>query len=73
MAAEESMFRFSERGAMTGEESWALLPRHIGQWRVANYGVFVIAGEAAGLYLRTHRGKTDASACSVPVFVEPSA
>jgi hypothetical protein len=37
---------------------------------VANYGVFVIAGEAAGLYLRTHRGKTDeprsACRCSPP-------
>jgi len=45
MAAEESMFRFSERGAMTGEESWALLLRHIGQWRVANYGVFTVREE----------------------------
>lgn len=35
---------------------------------VANYGVFVVAGEAAGLYLRTHRGKTDETACSVPVL-----
>jgi glutathionylspermidine synthase len=40
---------------------------------VANYGVFVIAGEAAGLYLRTHHGKTDESARSVPVLAAPSA
>ena len=40
---------------------------------VANYGVFVIAGEAAGLYLRTHRGKTDETARSVPVLAAPSA
>lgn len=39
---------------------------------VANYGVFIVAGEAAGLYLRTHRGKTDEHALSVPVFVDPS-
>ena len=35
-----------------------------------NYGVFVIAGEAAGLYARVQRGATDGSALSVPVLVQ---
>ncbi|MFO0615773.1 MAG: glutathionylspermidine synthase family protein [Polyangiaceae bacterium] len=36
-----------------------------------NWGVFVVAGEAAGLYLRTQRGGTDERALSVPVLVAP--
>lgn len=35
-----------------------------------NHGVFVVAGEAAGLYLRAHRGATDVTALSVPCLVE---
>jgi glutathionylspermidine synthase len=34
-----------------------------------NHGVFLVAGEAAGLYLRAHPGATDASAVSVPALV----
>lgn len=76
-------------GREVSDEIWAASLQHArrGRWvaqryfraqtradgTVANYGVFVIAGEAAGLYLRTHRGKTDASALSVPVFVSPAA
>lgn len=36
-----------------------------------NWGVFVVAGEAAGVYLRTQRGGTDDRAISVPVLVTP--
>lgn len=36
-----------------------------------NWGVFVVGGEAAGLYLRTQRGGTDDRALSVPVLVTP--
>jgi glutathionylspermidine synthase len=36
---------------------------------VANYGVFLIAGEPAGLYVREQVGPTDASAVSVPVLL----
>lgn len=36
-----------------------------------NYGVFVVAGEAAGLYVRAQPGATDDHALSVPVLVEP--
>jgi glutathionylspermidine synthase len=37
-----------------------------------NYGVFLVAGEAAGLYLRAHPGATDAGAVSVGCLVEHS-
>jgi len=37
-----------------------------------NHGVFVIAGEAAGVYLRASVGATDAGALSVPALVRPS-
>lgn len=38
-----------------------------------NYGVFVIAGEACGLYARQQDGATDDAAVSVPVLVRPRA
>ena len=36
-----------------------------------NYGVFVVAGEAAGLYVRAQPGATDVHALSVAVLVGP--
>ena len=39
--------------------------------RIANHGVFVAAGRAAGLYTRLSQGATDASAISVAPVVEP--
>ena len=39
--------------------------------RIANHGVFVAAGCAAGLYTRLSQGATDASAISVAPVVEP--
>lgn len=39
--------------------------------RITNYGVFVIAGEPAGLYARMQAGATDAYAESVPVLIDP--
>jgi glutathionylspermidine synthase len=38
-----------------------------------NYGVFLIAGEACGLYVRRQAGATDDHAVSVPVLVRPPA
>jgi hypothetical protein len=35
-----------------------------------NHGVFLVAGEAAGLYARTQVGATDERAISVPVLIE---
>ncbi len=37
-----------------------------------NYGVFVVAGEACGLYARVQHGPTDAYAESAPVLVAPA-
>jgi glutathionylspermidine synthase len=36
-----------------------------------NYGVFVVAGEACGIYVRRQSGATDDHAVSVPVLVRP--
>jgi glutathionylspermidine synthase len=38
---------------------------------VLNHGVFLVAGEAAGLYARLSPGGTDRHALSAPVFIEP--
>jgi hypothetical protein len=38
--------------------------------RIANHGVFIAAGCAAGLYTRLSQGPTDASAISVATVVE---
>jgi glutathionylspermidine synthase len=36
---------------------------------ITNYGVFLVAGEASGLYVRRQSGATDEAAISVPVLV----
>lgn len=51
MAADPSMFRYSERGGMTPEEAWTLLLRHIGHWLVAGYGVFSVREKASGRFV----------------------
>jgi hypothetical protein len=40
--------------------------------RVPNYGVFLVAGRAAGLYLRLAEGSHDATALSAPILVSGS-
>jgi hypothetical protein len=37
---------------------------------VVNYGVFLVAGEACGVYTRVQAGPTDDRALSAPAFVE---
>ncbi len=37
---------------------------------ITNYGVYVVAGRAAGVYARVQKGATDASALSVPLLVK---
>ena len=37
---------------------------------VVNYGVFLVAGEACGVYTRVQAGPTDDRALSAPVFIE---
>lgn len=66
-AAWAAALRHAKRGRWIAQRYFQAVTRASGE--VANYGVFVIAGEAAGLYLRTHLGKTDDTARSVPVLV----
>ena len=47
-------------------------PERAESGEAVNHGVFVIAGEAAGVYLRASVGPTDAGALSVPALVRPA-
>lgn len=51
MAADPSMFRYSERGGMTQEEAWTLLLRHIGHWLIAGFGVFSVREKESGRFV----------------------
>jgi glutathionylspermidine synthase len=42
------------------------------QGRATNWGVFVVAGEPAGLYARVQAGPTDSYALSTPVLLDPA-
>jgi glutathionylspermidine synthase len=72
-------------GAEVDERVWAqsLAAARAGRWvaqryfaatvdaagEATNYGVYLVAGEAAGVYARVQRGATDERALSVPVLV----
>ena len=47
-------------------------PRPGGAGLPLNYGVFLVGGQAAGLYVRRSSGATDDQAVSVPVLVRPA-
>jgi glutathionylspermidine synthase len=47
-------------------------PRPGGAGQPVNYGVFLVGGEASGLYVRRQAGATDDHAVSVPVLVRPA-
>lgn len=51
MAAAPEMFVYSERSAMTQEEAWGRLLRHIGHWHLFGYGVFAVEERATGRYV----------------------
>ena len=75
-------------GRLVGDDVWRASLAHAvpGRWvaqrhfeadedasgAAVNYGVFVVAGEACGLYARVQRGPTDAYAESAPLLVAPS-
>ncbi|MBM4359183.1 MAG: glutathionylspermidine synthase family protein [Deltaproteobacteria bacterium] len=75
-------------GRLTSEEEWrrAIALARPGRWvaqryfdaerdrsgAVTNLGVFVVAGESAGLYARVHEGATDVYAASTPVLLAVS-
>jgi len=48
ISADPETFRFSERGAMTGEEAWSRLLRHVGHWSLIGYGLFAVEEKASG-------------------------
>jgi len=45
------------------------VPAADAEGRIANHGVYLVAGEPAGIYTRLSRGATDARAVSVPTLV----
>jgi RimJ/RimL family protein N-acetyltransferase len=47
MSAEET-FKFSERGPMAPDESWARLLRHVGHWALFRHGLFGIEHKDSG-------------------------
>ena len=48
MASDPAMFLHSERGAMSSDEAWSRLLRHVGHWQVAGYGVFAVEDKKTG-------------------------
>ena len=72
-------------GKVTDEPTWnaSLAHARAGHWiaqrffsaktssegEVTNFGVYLVAGRAAGIYARVQKGPTDADALSVPVLV----
>ena len=74
-------------GRLCSEQEWELALQHAAPSRwivqryfradedargeVVNYGLYVVAGEAAGVYCRSQKGPTDVHAKSVPCFVSP--
>jgi RimJ/RimL family protein N-acetyltransferase len=48
MVSDPEMFLFSHRDAMSSDESWTLLLRHIGHWQLFGYGVFAIVEKESG-------------------------
>lgn len=65
----EEAVRCAAPGRWIAQEYFRALESPAGE--SVNYGVYLVAGEAAGLYCRTHTGPTDAWAKSVPCFVSP--
>ena len=54
-------------GRWVAQERFDAVPEEGGE--TLNLGVYVVAGRAAGLYVRRQRGPTDGSATSVGVLV----
>jgi RimJ/RimL family protein N-acetyltransferase len=48
MSAAAEMWFYSERGAMTPDESWARLLRHAGHWALMGYGIFAVEEKESG-------------------------
>ena len=51
MLADPATFRFSERGAMSADEAWTRLLRHVGHWSLMGWGLFAIEEKATGRFV----------------------
>jgi RimJ/RimL family protein N-acetyltransferase len=51
MSGAPEMFRYSEREAMTPEEAWGRLLRHVGHWQIYGYGIFAVEEKASRRYV----------------------
>jgi len=58
----------AQRGRFVAQRRFS--PLLDGRGESVNYGVYVVAGRASGLYARTHRGTTDRGSTSAPAWVE---
>jgi glutathionylspermidine synthase len=67
----DKCLRLARPGRWIAQRFFEAQPRSDGS--IVNYGVYVVAGEFSGLYLRAQAGATNERALSVPVFVERSA
>ena len=59
----------AESGRWIAQRRFEAIPD--AQGRSTNFGVYLVAGEPRGLYVRKQAGVTDAAAASVPVLIEP--
>lgn len=65
----EKALRLARPGRWVAQRYFEALASADGEQR--NYGVFLVAGRAAGVYLRQHKGPTGPSALSVPCMLAP--
>lgn len=63
----DKSLRFARPGRWIAQRYFEAIPQRDGS--IVNYGVYLVAGERAGLYLRAQSGATNEKALSVPVFV----
>lgn len=73
----EALGEGMEDGAGQGKEQTeaapGVSPSPVSGVQPLNYGVFLVGGQASGLYVRRQAGATDDHAVSVPVLVRPPA
>ena len=51
ITSDPATFRFSERGPMGSEETWARLLRNIGHWAVLGHGLFAVEEKLSGRFI----------------------
>ncbi len=51
LSSDPETFRYSERGPMSGEETWTRLLRHVGHWALNAYGIFAVEERESGNFV----------------------